>query len=366
MGYLITGMLSLGALLKKNSRFVFIAFIGLLWILFAFTMGNADYNNYKSIYENIDREFILQQYYEGLANESGFRLLYQLFHWIGFSYEMFLLIFSLAGLYLLSKVVWKYSMNPNVVMVLYLLHPFAIDTIQLRSFMAMAIVIYCLQYLVDGDRWGIQKYLIGVLIASTIHVSAIFYVILILIKFFNVRQCLWLALLGIGGILFIYLNADFIAGMLSFAIPENKMRDWLSGDMKRSLISVVSTVGLRVGWMVLLWYFYRRYKRRVRRGLTQRDYVLERLYKCNIILLVTLGFEVFVKQYERLGRITFMIGYILFTRLFELRKTRFLPWMFVFGFMGIYFIYFMFFSETGNANYFNAVFLNLFKNNKLL
>lgn len=364
MGYLITGLLSFSALLKKNSKFVFIALLGVLWILFAFTMGNTDYENYKVVYDNIDREFILQ-YYKGLANESGFRLLYRIFFAMGFSYEVFLIVFAFVGLFLLSKVVWKYSMNPNVVMVLYFLHPFAIDSVQIRSFMAVSIVLYFLQFLIDGKKWGTQKYLVGVLLATTIHVSSIFFVILVLIKFFSVRQCFWLALIGVGGILFIYLNADFIAGMLSFIIPENKMQSWLSGDMTRSMISMISTVGLRVGWMVLLWYFYRRYKRRVRRGLIERDMILERLYKCNIILLVTLGFEIFVKQYERLGRITFIIGYIMFTRLFEIRKSRLLPWMFVFAFMGVYFIFFMFFSEAEGTNYFHAVFLNLFENNKV-
>lgn len=365
MGYLVTAFMSLSALIKKNSRFVFCAFLALLWVLFVLCIDNPDYGNYKLIYDNIDNSLANEGYYSVMANESGFRLLYKIFFGLGFEYRAFLALFALAGLAMLAWCVWQYSANPNIVLILYCIYPFTIDYVQIRSFMSMIIVLYALQYLIDEKKSNYIKYIAGVLIASTMHVTALFYLIFLIVRKFTVRYCWYFSILGVFGIIFFYTNVDLFAGMLSFVIPYHKIKGWISGDMNRSLRSIISTVGLRVGWISLQAYFYGRYKSKVRRGIVERDRITENIYKCNVILLITLGFEIFTKDYERLGRISFILGYILFTRLFAYRRTRALPWMFVFGFMGVYFIFFMFFSETGSGTYFESIFKNMFEQNML-
>ncbi len=329
MGYLVTGLLSLGAFIKKNSKSVFIMIFLLLWVLIGLSVANPDHGNYKLVYDNINDKAFLNTYHAGLANESGFRLLCKIFYNLGFSYQMFLVLFSFTGLFLIAKAVWKYSYNPNVVMIFYLIFPFSIDYVQIRTFMASAIVVYALQFLVVDEKKSVSKYVISVLLACTIHVSAVFYLILVLIRYMNLRQCYFFCSIGIFTLIVFYLNVDFIANVLSVFLPANKIKSWLSGESTRPFISSFGVVVVRVSWMILIEYFYRAYKRKVRKGIAKRDTIVENLYKCNVVLLVMLGLEIFTKQYERIGRITFLLGYIIFERLFELRRTRALPWMFV-------------------------------------
>ncbi len=365
MSYMVTAAVSFSALVKKNSRFIFWVFLALLWVLFVLCIDNPDYDNYKVVYDNIDNQSVLNYYYGGMANESGFRLLYKICFMFGLEYRGFLAVFALAGLGILGWCIWQYSANPNIVLVLYLIYPFTIDYVQIRSFMSMVIVLFSLQYLLDDKKISQTKYIAGVLIASTIHVSALFYLILLLIRLLTVRQCWYVSIIGIFAIVLLYSNVDLFAGLFSWLIPVNKIKSWLSGDISRSVRSIVSTIGLRVGWIGLQVYFFSRYRAKVRRGAIERDRVIEGIYKCNILLMLTLGFEIFTKSYERLGRISFVLGYILFTRLFALRRTKALPWLFVFGFMAVYFVFFMFFSEVGDLRYFEGVFQNMFENNML-
>lgn len=366
MGYLVTSVVSLGALIKKNSKIVFIMIFLLLWVLIGLSVANPDYWNYKVVYDNInDETFLNSKDVVGLANESGFRLLYKIFYNLGFNYQMFLVIYSFAGLFLISKAIWKYSYNPNVIMIFYLIFPFTMDYVQIRTFMATAIVAYASKFLVSDEKKSIPKFVISVLLACTIHVSAIFYLMLILIRFLNLRQCYWFCCIGIFSLIFFYLNVDLIADILSVFLPANKIRSWLSGTTTRPFISSFGVVVVRISWMVLIEYFYRAYRRKVRKGIAERDMIVENLYKCNVILLVMLGLEIFTKQYERVGRITFLFGYIIFERLFEVRRTRALPWLFVLGVLGIYFAYLMFAGEVKNATMFEAVFQNMFEQNWL-
>lgn len=365
MGYLVTALMSFIALVKKNSKFIFLAFLALLWVLFVLCIDNPDLENYKIIYDHIDNLDSVGSYYMAMANESGFRLMYKICFALGMEYRAFLAVFAATGLAILGWCIWKYSENPNVVLFLYAVYPFTIDYVQIRSFMSMIIVLYALQYLIDDKKVSYIKFTAGVLLASTMHVTALFYIVLIIVRKLSVKECWYISIIGILGIVVLYLNIDFLTQALSGIIPMYKIKNWLSGEMSRSLRSVLSTLGLRIGWIALQAYFFRKYKLKVRRGMIERDKITENLYKCNIMLLVTLGFEIFKKDFERLGRISFILGYILFTRLFSYRKTKALPWMFVFGFMGVYFIFFMFFSETGSATYFDGVFKNLFENNLL-
>lgn len=372
MGYLITAMVSFFAFLDRKSKYVFGAMVGLLWILMALNINNPDYYNYKAVYDNIDDSVTLGLFYGGLANESGFRLIYKMLFQLGFSYTGFLMVFSAVGLILIGRVIWKYSVTPNFILFLYFIFPFTIDYVQLRTFMSMAIVLHGITYLIEerkpGEgRWvSTAKYAFCVIIASTIHVSAIFFIVLVAVRYLSVRQCWILSLLGIAILVLMYTHVDVVTDLVSAVIPPNKIKTWLSGEMKRSFRSVMSTVCVRGAWMLLIEYFYEGYLRKCKRGQIRRDVITENLYKCNILMFVMLGLEIFTKEYERIGRITFVIGYIIFSRLISLRRTKALPWLIVIGVLGIHFIYFMFFSEVGTGTFFDYVFRHLFESNRLL
>lgn len=143
----------------------FILIFIIMWILFAFSTGNADYSVYRMNYESISNDF----------HDVGYNLLVLVFNYLGFSYQAFLAFFSLLGLLLIANTILKFSAQPTKVLLLYCIFPFFFDIVQIRNFIAMAIVLYAIRYLLVFSRKNFIKYCACILIAYSFHTVALFY-----------------------------------------------------------------------------------------------------------------------------------------------------------------------------------------------
>lgn len=157
----------------KRKKFAHCIIILILVYFGLFSYGVADYSNYELIYDY----YTLQVNANGVV-DTGFLLLCKLFKYAGIPFPVFRGIYIFIAITILVKGVERYDKNSNMPLLLYIVFPFALDIVQFRWFMVSAIVIYSIKYI---ENKKITKYIVAILIAATQQISAIIYLILLLV-----------------------------------------------------------------------------------------------------------------------------------------------------------------------------------------
>src|SRR5665648_248918 len=153
----------------------------LMWILYGWNTGNADFINYNIEY-NLNAVSSINY-----SQEIGFQLLCKLFYALGLEYNKFLIVISIVGLVLITSTVIRYTKNVAFVLAMYFLFPFMDDVVQVRNFLAMSIIIFALRFLIEKKKWSRTKYIIFVMIAFTFHYIALFYFLFLLTEVRNTK-----------------------------------------------------------------------------------------------------------------------------------------------------------------------------------
>lgn len=166
----------IGTKLKKDSKIIILLTLILIWLFFAGDIGSADVENYKKYYNKV----ILGNYQLNL--EVGYLFLQKIGIWIGLSYMQFKMLSIIPFILLIHSTIKKYSANCHYVYFFYMLYAMFFDIVQIRNFMAISIVIFAIRFLIKDGTQNKVKYIICVLLATSIHTASIFYIILIFIK----------------------------------------------------------------------------------------------------------------------------------------------------------------------------------------
>lgn len=182
MGYLIAiSMLFFNiveSFKKKKIKLISIFCILIFILIYGANNYNPDYFNYLDMYNQVKAVGIGTS----RGRDIGYKLLMYVAIKLGFQFQTFLIILSVLCFLVLSEIIKKYSYNNNYVYLLYFIYPFLLDVVQVRNFLLMCIVTYSVHILVEEKKHSKIRFLILMLLALTIHSSAILYFPLILIK----------------------------------------------------------------------------------------------------------------------------------------------------------------------------------------
>ena len=102
-------------------------------IFIGFNLKNPDYEYYENLFSRATQGVSFH------AVETGFWYIVKFAAKIGVSYSLFLKIYTLIALLLISSSIIKYTEKPSLVLVLYMCYPFLLDVAQIRHFMAISI-----------------------------------------------------------------------------------------------------------------------------------------------------------------------------------------------------------------------------------
>ena len=185
-------------LLKKNHSFLF--YIGLIlnWMIMSGTTLNADYYTYLQAYDMINSKAII--------NDIGWNFLMRIFNNFGFDYNSFLMIVIAFTMLIFAYSISKLTTNRLLFLIVYTMCFMFIDTIQIRNFVAFSIVLYAITILIKSKKSSDFLYLIFVLLASTIHVTSIFFVSLLFVKHKHITLNKYLILFVVLLISFFQIN----------------------------------------------------------------------------------------------------------------------------------------------------------------
>jgi hypothetical protein len=286
----------------RRGKFGFYLCFLVAWLLIAGNYENADYWQYVMRY---DDGLVIQV-------EIGYSLLCEIFRNLGCNYLEFKAIVTFISLFFIFKTIYRLSVSPSVGAALFLIYPFIIDITQIRNFIAYGIVFAAIPYLFNNDWKSIVKYCAIVFLASTIHVSAIFYLLFILAK---VRIKFFYVVVGI-----VILEVAKEALKLFFA---NQM-----GTEKLDFLEKPSVIGAIFGSIIvylnyLLIYFVYNKKRFVK---SQSKFLWARfstekiwLY-CNMMFLAIIPFLFDNGNYSRVYRNMAILNMIFILNAYYVKK----------------------------------------------
>jgi len=196
-----TGLLNflqfLFAFMKKHDKTIAMFILLLMWLFFWGNTMNPDYGAYSNLYSKIQNGVPMLG---KTSMEPGFILMMKLSSLFGLNYRGFLILTTLCCYLLIHSTVKLYCKNYSYVYLLYFIYPYLIDVIQIRNFIVMSILIYSVRYLINDGLNGKIKYIVLLLIATTIHRISIVYLPMILIR--SEKQNIFIYYLAICSILF--------------------------------------------------------------------------------------------------------------------------------------------------------------------
>lgn len=329
-------------LIKKDSKVLFYLIFVLLIILFAGSTGNADQLAYMNNYTNI---------LYGMSDSSfeyGYQLLCKVCLILGMSYNQFLFIIAFTGLTLIASTIKLYTSNIAYVLALYFIYPFVWDTIQIRNFLAMSIIIYGSRFIISYKKEYI-KYFICVIIASLMHVTALFYISALLVVFKNTKKML--NIVSITACASILLMPK-ILGYTTIFTSTQKINAYTT--TQTSLITKVCVI-IYFAFSIILVKISRdimnninregkiskndnlkSYSKKIKNGILPLKYNQsksieidsESILKINIVAILSLYFLINNLDFFRLYRNIFVINYILFALTLENMKKNYIYYVF--------------------------------------
>ena len=218
---------------KERNNILGIIVLLIISALFSLNYSNADTEMYKNVYINSMHDNIIDH-----ANEFLYLMLNKAFCYIGFDYDTFhcLLISScMAYMYIFFR---NHSKGYTLAFVLYCLTGGLFDYIQQRQFLSICIILFGLRFL-QSTKKSIIKYIITVAVASLVHLSSVFYLVLLPICIADKKK-------RNRTILIIFIIAVVEMIVVSFTSLPNSIMEIVAGE---KLLNYYVTSG-RYSWSV--------------------------------------------------------------------------------------------------------------------
>lgn len=199
-----------------------------------FNYDNPDYDNYIIMFNeahfpsNFNIFDVLDIGYKSI--QASYKEIFN------YNYTEFRLLITCFLFVILGIVTYKNCREYNLFLSIYLIFYLVLDEIQIRNFTSFVILLpFLIYYLSNLSKKSLILYILGVILAFTIHFSAIFYLIfsLLYIKSDKIRiTILILAIIGIS--------------MIQYIISDLAMLDRVDNYAKPSILGVSAGIFLLV------------------------------------------------------------------------------------------------------------------------
>lgn len=333
---------------KKLKFSVFIFFI-FMCILAGFNYWNADRWAYESFYNTVLHEPLFNA-------ELGFNFLNRISIMLGLSFDSFWLIYFIIGLSLIYRVIYKYTTHPGFALSLYFIFPFLMDVVQIRNFMMMAIVVSAVFLLTEKTRKNIIVYILLCLLAATIHVAALFYVLFALVPFISKEKLLKIVLVGVP--IITILTASIIPIIIQvLPFVEDSLIIYTRSNISTSL--AIFFIFYFLGGIMLIFSLYKRFNTTSIKYKISHDFA-EVILKINILIFMAYPFILYTIDFFRLAQNISVLNYVFFTNVLFIRRNKIMSDLLVNIAAVIYFLLptFIFYSGTNFYTVVRAVFEN--------
>lgn len=342
MSYLyVYCILILLGIIKKDSKFVAVLIFLFAWILLGWNYDNPDIDNYVWNYEVSDTWF--GAFVETNSVEPGYSLLCYVGNLLGFSFMTFKQILAAIAYAMITLFVFRVGKNYALIASCYLVSFFLMDVIQLRNFFAMAVLLFGFRYLLkpNMEKMDAVKYIICAIVATSIHVSMVFSLVLVLARR-PIKRIFVLALIVV-----VFLLKASIFGFFSTTLDTEKVTIYeglssLQGGLFSSFIFCANAI-------FIVWV-YNKYCKKNRIGIAGSFPEILTVKNINLLLLILIPFLFDNASFSRLLKDVLIVNYA-FLAINLKGKEK----MFMYGYALFYLVYYVSFGERGLL-VFNTVF----------
>lgn len=287
----------------SKSRLRYVLFFISIWILIGFNTGNADSSQYVAMFNAAKAGNF---YYA----ERGFLYLCMIVGKMGFNYQVFLAVYSLIALLLISDFIKHNTDYPSLALLLYGIFPFLFDAVQIRNLMAEAIFLYALKYLKKFNVKNLLKYIGLILLASTQHTIALSYLVFLFVYFKDKKRIAFFSLSANCAVIVLYKT---FLGQILMAITSNRLNYSFADTL--TPLSTIIKYSLYYGACVVIGLFSCHRKmavlRKNNKDSTNTESILETDFwsKVIIISICLIPFIIADGNYTRLFRNCLLIIY---------------------------------------------------------
>lgn len=248
--YLLTVLYSL--IRKKNNKYLWLWIALLLSMMSVTSKTYADVDGYTQVFElanSASSIFLIPDWpvlWLGICKICGM---------CGLNYRGMIVVILFISTYLFHRYAKELCKNENYYWGLFLLFPALVQIVQLRFFLATAILVHGFKYLIDREnRWLVKFVAIGVL-ATMVHSSCIIFVTflgIIYLKNLDTKKIISITLIGVIGI-FYFLN--YIPLLASKFIDTARMsRYFYEGSTAMSSLGLFKVILVWLGGIFLVLF----------------------------------------------------------------------------------------------------------------
>lgn len=281
------------AIWKPQSREITIAIIIYMWFMYCFVYYVGDLQPFEYYYNQIAENGISAN----PGYETGYVYLGYYLSRIGIPFKGLRIIFGTIYVALTYVVVQHFTKNTALALAFLCFFPLFVFTSVFRSGIASVLVLTACIFLENKRKWAWVGFVALILIASTIHRTALIFLLLIFAKKEYSKKFIAIivgAAVAFG--LFFYLNMDTVIKiMVAITGSERGTEFFGSSDAQANLHGIIATILVLGLNLILAWYAYRLAKREKGNRLSERE-CNESLLAYNSSLFCTLLLPVIISS----------------------------------------------------------------------
>lgn len=331
----------IGGISAKKSKAVFVVEFLMAWVLIAGNYQNADYEQYLIRYDSGLDVFV----------DIGFSYLCNFFNGLGWSYQEFKTLLSFVCLLLIFRTISKVSRYPALGGAVFLIFPLIIDVTQFRNFVSYSIVVFAIPFLFEKEKSGLFKYIIAVLVASSIHTLSVFYLLFALSR---LKLKTWLVGALFLGVLLIKESAK-----LFFTISFETEK--LDNSSTTSIAGAIFNVLIVIANIAIIWYVSKHNKEDLsNKKFLWMSFCTEKTWLyCNCLFVLIIPFLFDFANYSRIYRNMVFLNMIFIANSYYLKRSTKVV------IMTSYYLFFIVFNYF-TGSYYQEVFFPVFHYNSIL
>ena len=246
-------------LFNSKSKFLYVASLVYMWIIFGWNNKNPDKEIYEGRFYNYDQSWL------NSITEPLYTYTILLFHNFHITFQESYVIVSFFFLLVLSWYIGKVTTNRNTVLALMLISIYAMIVVLFRTTYAITFILIATYILLYSSYKSVYRYILYILlviVASLIHSMCLLYLPFLFIFVFSQKTikfwlCIYMpiAIIGIGGI-----ATGLLPNFMEFIGMSNKMDVFLGDTNSTSnktiqyilaLLRVISVVMLPLGLAII-------------------------------------------------------------------------------------------------------------------
>jgi hypothetical protein len=228
--------------------------------------------------------------------------------------------------FIMHKAIQKLPCRENTFWALFLVFPALVQCVQIRFFLATAVVFYGFILLIDNARYGWVSYLVSVTVAYCIHASCAIYIIFIFVIFFKTMKVQKVALFSLVGTALLYCSKSYISQIAKLILPSIKYIRYFKSYISNTTLSWTFKIALIWLACVVIVLIVSRSSHEMileshRQGTVEAN-MLTKTTMAILMLVITLPLLAFDSNFHRLIEIGYEFCYLIVARFMLLSRRR--------------------------------------------